>query len=92
MTWRALLILLTAANVYAEQHMVEYLLPRGGSRGASVDVVITGQYMQDPREIIFYSPGIKATNIKPGTKPAEEVKATLEIAADCMPRLSPPAR
>lgn len=65
--------------------MVEYLLPRGSSRGAGVDVVITGQYMQDPKEIIFYSPGIKAINIKPGAKPAEEVKARFEIAAYCEP-------
>ena len=85
MTIRALLLLLAAVTLHAEQHMVEYLLPRGGSRGVSVDVVITGQYMQDPREIVFYSPGIKATNIKPGAKPAEEVKAKFEISEDCSP-------
>jgi len=82
---RALLVLLAAVTLHAEQHMVEYLLPRGGSRGTSVDVVISGQYMQDPKEIVFYSPGIRATNIKPGAKPAEEVKARFEIAADCTP-------
>ncbi len=65
--------------------MVEYLLPRGASRGTSVDVAISGQYMQDAKEIVFYSPGIKAINIKPGAKPAEEVKARFEIAADCAP-------
>jgi hypothetical protein len=85
MNARALLVLLAAATLHAEQHMVEYLLPRGGSRGASVDVAISGQYLQDPKEIVFYSPGIKATNIKPGAKPATEVKATFEIAPDCAP-------
>ncbi len=90
---RALLVLLAAVTLtlHAEQHMVEYLLPRGGSVGTKVDVVINGQSMQDPREIVFYTPGIKAVNIVQGDtktgrrRSTEEVKATFEIAPDCAP-------
>src|SRR6266446_6384349 len=65
------------------QHMLEYLLPRGGARGATVEVHLHGQYLNDPREILFYSAGIKASMLTPGAKPAEEVGARFEIAADC---------
>lgn len=81
---RLLLVLAAASIVSAEpQHMVDYLYPRGGSRGASVQVTLNGRYLKDPREIIFYKPGIRVTEITPGDKPDESVKARLEIAPDC---------
>ena len=51
--------------------MLEYVLPRGGTLGTTVDVTLHGHYLQDPREIVFYDNGIKAVNVKPGAKPAE---------------------
>jgi hypothetical protein len=80
---RILFAALLAANAYAEQHMLEYALPRGGTRGATVEVTLHGQYLTDPREVLFYRPGIKAVGFEPGAKPAEDVKVRFEIAPDC---------
>src|SRR5205085_7099875 len=67
----------------AEQRMLEYALPRGGTRGTTVEVTLHGQYLKDPREVLFYGRGIKAVGIQPGAKPEADVKARFEIAADC---------
>jgi hypothetical protein len=73
-----------AVSAWAEpQYMLDYLLPRGGTRGTVVEVNLHGKYLADPKEVLFYGRGIKATNLIPGPKPDEEVKARFEIAADC---------
>ncbi|MBI3207783.1 MAG: PPC domain-containing protein [Candidatus Solibacter usitatus] len=78
--------LLLAATAFAEpQHMIEYALPRGGSQGTSVEVTLSGRFLNEPREIVYYGRGIRATQIRSGAKAAEEVKARFEIAADCPP-------
>src|SRR5580692_1916653 len=75
---------LAATPAWGEpQHMLDYLLPRGGARGTTVEVSLHGLYLNDPREILFYGDGIKASAITPGAKPAEEVKARFEITANC---------
>lgn len=63
--------------------MIDYLAPRGGSRGSTVEVTFHGRELKDPREVLFYQPGIKAVGFTPGAKPAEEVKVRFEIAPDC---------
>ncbi len=60
--------------------MLDYVLPRGGTVGTTVDVTLRGRYLEDPKEIIFYDNGIKAVNITSGAKPAEEVKAQFQIS------------
>jgi hypothetical protein len=84
---RFLFAALLAANapvfVYAQQHMLEYVLPRGGTRGATMEVALHGRFLNDPREVLFYGPGIRAVGMRPGAKPAEEVLARFEIAPDC---------
>jgi hypothetical protein len=75
---------LIPAVAWAEpQHMLDYLLPRGGTRGTTVEVHLHGQYLNDPREILFYGAGIKASTLTSGAKPAEDVSARFEIAPDC---------
>lgn len=85
----ALLVLLGAAqlapSVFAQQRQLEYVLPRGGALGATVDVLLNGQYMQEPKEIRFYDSCIQATDVAPGTRPGFEVKAKFHISADCAP-------
>src|SRR5260370_734445 len=78
-----LLLLLFSAKGPAESNMPDYLAPRGGSRGSSVEVTFHGRELKDPREVLFYQPGIKAVGFTPGAKPAEEVKVRFEIAPDC---------
>jgi hypothetical protein len=78
---RLLLFVACSAPLWAEpQHMLEYLLPRGGTVGTTVDVTLRGRYLDDPREIVFYDRDIKAVNIKPVGTAAQEVKAQFQIA------------
>lgn len=65
------------------RYMVDYLLPRGGGRGATVEVEFHGAYLDDPREILFYEPGIKAAGFVPYAKPGDGFKVKFQIAADC---------
>src|SRR5580704_2081575 len=76
---------LCAAAAYGEQNMVDHLIPRGGSRGTTVEVDFRGRELKDPREVLFYQPGIKATGFVPGAKPGEEVKVKFHISPDCPP-------
>ncbi len=76
---------------------VERVTPRIGQRGTTVDIVIQGVHLADPREIIFDRPGIRAVAIEPmtklprttglahGARIEEEVKCRFEIAPDCVP-------
>jgi hypothetical protein len=78
-----LFFLAISGYAFAEQRMLEYALPRGGTRGTTVEVTLHGQYLKDPREVLFYGAGIKAVGIVPGAKPENDVKARFQIAPDC---------
>lgn len=47
------------------QRHIENVLPRGGQRGTTVEVVIQGLFLEDPQEVVFYRPGIKAVDLEP---------------------------
>jgi hypothetical protein len=76
---------------------VEWVRPRIGQRGTTVEVVIQGMHLADPQELVFYKPGIRAVRVEPlpkmehprglvhGGRVEEQVKAVLEIAPDCEP-------
>jgi len=75
---------------------IEAVRPRIGQRGTTVDVRIQGISLTDPRQVIFFRPGIKAIDIQPsksiprqgfahGGTIIEEVRCRFEIAADCVP-------
>jgi hypothetical protein len=82
LTTALIFLALAAPHALAEQRMLEYALPRGGTRGTTVEVTLHGQYFQGPREILFYGKGIKATGLV-SERPFKEVKARFEIAPDC---------
>jgi len=63
--------------------MVDYLLPRGGGRGIAVQVTFHGRSLENPREILFYQPGIKATDFESLPKPGDGFKVRFQIARDC---------
>ena len=69
----------------ASADMLDYVTPRGGSIGSTVDVVLHGRMLGDPKEVLFYNHCIRATDILPGAKPETEVKARLAIARGCPP-------
>lgn len=76
--------LLAAAPLRADiQYMVDYLLPRGGGRGAVVEVIFHGRSLENPREILFYQPGIQASTFESLPKPADGFKVRFQIAPDC---------
>jgi hypothetical protein len=81
---RWLITTLFAANAslaLAEpQYMLDHVLPRGGTRGTTVDVTLYGKFLTDPKEVLFYDKDLKAIAITPGAKPNEEVKAKFVIA------------
>ncbi|MFM8261426.1 MAG: serine protease [Pirellula sp.] len=76
---------------------VEWVRPRIGQRGTKVEVIIQGKFIEDPKELVFYKPGIRALSlemIEPLKQPIglahggrieEQVKAILEIDSDCQP-------
>jgi hypothetical protein len=63
--------------------MVDYVLPRGGGRGATVEVEFHGAFLENPKEIVFYQPGIRASGFVPYAKPGDGFKVKFQIAADC---------
>jgi Bacterial pre-peptidase C-terminal domain len=65
------------------RYMVDYLLPRGGGQGATVEVEFHGISLENPKEILFYQPGIAADSFAPYGKPGESFKVKFHIAPNC---------
>jgi hypothetical protein len=64
-----LLLLGIAGTALAQRpYQIESVLPRVAQRGTLVDVVISGVQLADPRELVFYRPGIRCTAIGPVTE------------------------
>ena len=71
------------------------LLPPGGQRGTTVEVDFTGRFLDQPREVLFYEPGITVESIKPvesaiapngREQPVEagtRLRVRMKLAADC---------
>ncbi len=71
------------------------LSPPGGQRGTTVEVEFTGRFLEQPREVLFYEPGIKVESIQevetaagPTGKaqpvdPGTRVRVKLKLAEDC---------
>ena len=47
------------------QRDVEWVRPRIGQRGTTVEIVIQGMYLSDPQELVFFKPGIRAVRVEP---------------------------
>lgn len=90
----AALFLATTSQAGPMVHHIEFVTPRAGERGKTVDVTIEGAYIKDAREILFYRPGIKCIDIQSSSlkEPRstihsgfvqDTVRARFEIAPDC---------
>jgi hypothetical protein len=44
-------------------HHIEYVNPRAGQQGTTVEVTIEGAFIKEPREILFYRPGIRCLEL-----------------------------
>jgi len=73
-----------AQNISYHYH-IDSVEPRCGQRGTTVEVTMRGYCLENPQEVVFYRPGIRAVDIK--TETAKDYQSTLtcrfEIAADC---------
>jgi hypothetical protein len=79
-----ILAALTAATLAADtQYMIDYVLPRGGARGSTVTAEFHGRSLENPKEILFYGPGITAAAFAPFAKPTDGFKVEFQIAPDC---------
>ncbi len=105
--WSVCLILATSLATIAEAgamvHHIEFVTPRVGQRGTTVDVELEGTFIKDTREVLFYKPGIKCIAIKPqpslpepkgsglphGGYVQDSVICTFQIAPDCPLGLHP---
>ena len=93
--WMILLAWSGPEALAIQQRTVEIVTPRGGGRGESVDVLLEGMDLANPRGILFYRPGIVADRFEAlpplaqpiglnhGSKAVERVRARFTIAADC---------
>lgn len=76
---------------------IERVTPRIAQRGTTVEVVIQGAHLDEPKEIIFDRPGIRAFALEPvaklphsrslmhGGRIDQEFRCRFEIAPDCPP-------
>jgi hypothetical protein len=73
-----------AQNIAYHYH-IDSVEPRCGQRGTTVEVTMRGYCLENPKEVVFYRPGIRAVDIT--TETAKNYQSTLtcrfEIAADC---------
>ncbi|MBA4191902.1 MAG: hypothetical protein C0467_28315 [Planctomycetaceae bacterium] len=88
-------LLLCMAAADAGTPRLTRMYPPGGQKGTTVEVEFTGKYLELPREVLFYEPGITLESIEmvesipgPGGKsvPVEagtRIRAKLKLAADC---------
>ncbi len=91
----ASLSLASAAFAGPMVHHIEAVTPRAGQRGTSVEITLEGAHLKDPREILFYHPGVRCTEVKAlpslpeprngihGGFTQDMVRCRFEIAADC---------
>jgi hypothetical protein len=44
-------------------HHIEYVNPRAGQQGTTVEVTLEGAFIKEPREMLFYRPGIRCVEL-----------------------------
>ena len=76
------IVLLTNAKAEAADPVLDNMVPQGGQRGTEVVVHFHGARIgQEPQEIVFYEPGIAASEIK--AVDGNHFEAKLTIAPEC---------
>jgi hypothetical protein len=80
-----LALTVTAAGTVAEaaSPRLTIISPRGVQRGTEATLRFTGSRLADAQEVLFYTPGVTAKEIKPVAKNANAVDVVVQVAADC---------
>src|SRR5215213_10323704 len=60
-----LAIAATAQAASERVHHIQFVTPRAGQRGSTVEVTIEGAYIKEAREALFFRPGIRCVAIEP---------------------------
>jgi hypothetical protein len=83
--WRVVAVVLLAAGAALEalaaSPSLSVILPRGGPRGATIDVEIHGGALGDAVDLLFHGTGITVSELAPESD--TKVKAKLTVAPDC---------
>lgn len=64
---------------------VKGLRPEGAQRGTEVELIVSGERLMQPQELLFYKPGISVKELAADGDGGTKVKVRLAIAADCAP-------
>ncbi len=75
-----LLLLCATEPALAADPLLTRVMPRGGTRGAELELTFIGQRLDDAQEILFYEPGIAVKEVQPNG--ANSCKAKVAIASD----------
>jgi len=78
----SLAILAVASSAFAASPVLSNIQPRGGQRGTEMEVLFSGQRLEDAQQLMIYEPGIEVTEF--AVVSATQVKAKLKVAADCV--------
>ena len=72
-------------SAHARQPLVYSQSLQGAQRGTVVDILLRGDGLENPRNVVFYQPGIEVVSLKnQEKKPAKAVEVTLRIKEDCV--------
>jgi hypothetical protein len=80
----AALVLLPTWPGLAADPQLNLIEPAGAQRGTETRIVLRGQRLADAQEVLWYEPGITASELKPQSGGAT-VDAKIRIAADAAP-------
>ena len=70
----------------SQMRVLQQIEPRGAQRGTRVELTLTGYGLGTSEELLFYRPGLAATNLRPTVHDGEgksTLEITLSIDADC---------
>src|SRR4051794_1747885 len=101
--WIALFLGLAGVAQGASERVshIQFVTPRAGQRGSTVEVTIEGAYLNEAREALFFRPGIRCVSIAPLPPPParramgfggfidQKIVCRFEIAADAPVGLHP---
>src|SRR5947209_610702 len=76
----SLCLCVSVVNVFSASPTLTGVAPRGGQRGTEITLTLTGDRLDDAKELLFYDPGFTVTKLEPAKN---QVKATVRVAADC---------
>ena len=71
------------ASLDAASPILSRILPRGGQQGSTVEMVFTGQRLNDIHQVLFYTPGFSVEKVVGDEKNVNRATATVKISPDC---------